>query len=139
MIVEIVRGDCVGYEVKNIKNDRYDLYGVKLENGKSCCYWKNKGNVNINTVVVIFNNNNVVSVLDNEICISLDSVKDYRNQYELLKAFLNELVKNGVSINDTKFNFVVTNSEEKQMASMLAENLGVKAVIESNFDDKTVI
>lgn len=117
------------YSVTNLKHDKYDLVGIKLNNGKTCCYWKNKSSKNINTVVVILNNNNVVNVKDNEICISLEGVIDSKDQVSMIGIFGQELVKSGLDVKSVKFKFMVGNDLEEKKVKDIISNLGVETSI----------
>lgn len=117
------------YDVVNIPNDRYDLRGMRLANGKACCYWTNRGSGNINGVTAILNNSNVVAINNNEICISLDGIDSVDDICDMLSAFSRELYKYGTSIKGVNFRFVVSNQEEEMLVNKVNERLRLSAVV----------
>lgn len=124
------------YKVKYIDNNRYDLVGVELVNGTSSCYWKNKGDNNINDVIVLMNNSdvnvnnkNIGYISNTQACISLEGINNVDDIRNIIGAFSSELSKMGVNINKVRFGFVVSNKEDEERVKEVVYELKINFYI----------
>lgn len=117
------------YSVTKINSSKFDLNGIRLANGKTCCYWKNKGSNKINDVIVIMNNSNVVNVSNSQMCISLDGVTNGNDMLAMINAFLQEMNKIGINGKQFNFKFIVDNKKEIDVVNRIINILGIKGVI----------
>lgn len=101
------------YSIINLNDKNYNLMGIKLPNGKTCCYWSNKENDSFNKVIIIFDNKNVVDVKDNQVCISLNGINDEEDILNMIEAFGRELYKNKINITKIDCDFIVDNKDEE--------------------------
>lgn len=117
------------YSVTKINSSKFDLNGIRLANGKTCCYWKNKGSNKINDVIVIMNNSNVVNVSNNQMCISLDGVTNGNDMLAMINAFLQEMKKMGINGKEFNFRFIVDNKKDVVTVNRIIDSLGIKGII----------
>lgn len=100
------------YEVNRQVKNNYEMCLIKLENGQKCLYWNKKGTNDIKKIIVIFNNENVVNIKDDEICVSFDKVSSKEDFINLMVALGTELYKNKIDITKVEFKFIVDKKEE---------------------------
>ena len=117
------------YSVTNLNDNNYDLIGIKLSNGKTCCYWCNKGNVSFNRIIVIFDNKNVVDVKNGEVCISLNGIDNEEDILDMIEAFGRELYKNKINITKISCDFIVDNKDEELIVSNVINKFMLKGNI----------
>lgn len=116
------------YTVTHIPNKNYDLFGVKLFNGVTYCYWKNKKRSVITDIVVIPNNASVVNVLDGQICISLEGITNITDKENVIRTFLQE-VGSVLNVNLIQFQFMVENMQQEKDVQQIVRDCQLKYLV----------
>lgn len=122
------------YTVTPIRDQYYDLKGIRRnDNGQTFCYWTKKGVSlnNVNEIIIIFNNNNVVNVTNNQICISLNGINNSLDIEKALKIFADNVNKLGVNTNNIKFIFVVSDQKTNTIANSLIQKYRLNGEIKN--------
>lgn len=114
------------YNINKQDNGNYDIYQIKLDNGKKCLYWNKKGSNNFTDIIVIFHNDNVSDIKDNQIFLSFDGIKDVNDINNFMIAFGTEVYKNGLDITKIGFKFIVDNREEVSIVNDLMSKYKIK-------------
>ena len=117
------------YSVTNLNDKNYNLIGIKLSNGKTCCYWSNKGNNEFDKVIVIFDNKNVVDVKDGQVCISLNGIDQEEDILDMIEAFGRELYNDKINITKLNCDFIVDNKDEELIVSNVMNKFMLKGDI----------
>ena len=108
------------YNVVKQENQKYNIFMIKLEDGKRCLFWNNKNASEFGDITVIFNNDNVVNINDKQILLSFHGVTNKENLNELMIAFGTEVYKKdclNLDITKVKFNFIVDSKDEEDIAN----------------------
>lgn len=120
----------MGYVVNNIPNNNYDLWGIKLDNGKMGIYWKRKNVNKVDDIVIILNNSKGVSVKENQVCISLDGVSKLEDIVTIINSVIKELK---IDIRVIKIKVIVDNDKELEVANSLI-SMGLKSEVEKTVE-----
>lgn len=125
----------MGYVVNNIPNHNYDLWGIKLDNGKMGIYWKKKNVNKVDDIIIILNNSKGVSINNNQVCISLDGVSNLKDIVTIINSVMREL---NVDIRIIKIKVIVDNDKELEVANSLI-SVGLSAKIEKTVEYQKMI
>jgi len=103
-----------------------ELMGVRFDRS-SFMYWKNRNQVPVQEVVVVFSpRQENVEVKDGVVIVSLKGVKDYQTCREAMRILLEILQRNQQEINS--FLFLVENEEHRMWESYLREEFQLNGV-----------
>ena len=121
------KGDVMSskYSVIRQDNNSYDMCQIKIENGMKCLYWNKKGDNDIKNIVVIFSNDNVSNIIDNQMYLSFSGVSDSTDINNLMIAFGTELYKNKIDITKVDFKFIVDNKDELDIVNSFIGNFKI--------------
>lgn len=117
------------YEVVKQENQRYNIFMIKLENGKRCLYWNNKEDKNFENIILIFNNDNVVNIKNNEMILSFNGITNKDDINNLMISFGTEVYKNGIDITKVKFKFIVDSKDELEIVNNFMSKFRIKGEI----------
>lgn len=114
------------YSIINKDNSIYDIRVIRLNTGKYCFYWKNKGQKFISKVVIILNNANNLELKKDEIGLSLDGIKEEQDISLMLEILKIELQKEGINVNDITYKFIVDTIEEERKIDNISNKLNIQ-------------
>jgi len=112
-----------GYTIIDASNGQYDGRGIRLVNGKTCFFFKNKGSL-IKEVIVAKKFD--MPLKNGEIFLYLKDINDSKDIKNMIKAFAGELYKTGIDVRKIPFKVIINNElEQKQMSQIITE-LGIQ-------------
>ena len=120
--IEKIYGDQMNkYVISKLDNDRYDLYNIKLDNGKSCYYYEELNNNFVNSIDIIFGNRDIIKKFDNnKIYVFFD-----KNDSDI-KRFISVF---DVEFSNLKYNFIINDFDEEVLASNIIKELKLDAKV----------
>ena len=122
----------MNYIVKELPNQ--GVFNVYLaSNGKQeFTYWKRKTTNLVNQTIVVFDNKNAnINLSDGSCILSLSGINDFWEMHNAIKFYITQINK-GQNIN-IRFNFIVENENQRQVAEAIGYNLRVEyEVVKSN-------
>lgn len=114
------------YDVVKQNNNNYDIYQIKLENGKRCLYWNKKEAKVFKEIILVFNNDNIVNIESDQMFLSFHGNNSNEDINNLMIGFGTEVYKNGVDITKVNFKFVVDNKDEEEIVNNFMKKFRIK-------------
>lgn len=124
------------YNIQKIDSQtdpKYDIYQIELPKTK-INYYEALNNQLVSTVEVIFKNNDIIKEYEpNKIYIYFDNITNINNISDFLEVLNTEY-------NNLKFNFIINNKEEINIANKLIKRLNITSEIieSSNYYNKQI-
>ena len=103
-------------------NSQYDASRIRLVNGKTCFFFKNKGSA---IKEVIISKKFDKPLRDGEIFLYLKDINDSKDIKKMINAFYNELHKIGIDIRKFKVSIVLDTELEKEILASVVSELGI--------------
>lgn len=97
-----------------------EINGVRYSEGKNFIFWKNRGNLPINEVVVVFDKEHEnIKSQDGRVIVSLKELNSYQDLANAINICRNIMGA------DVRFRFAVFNDNQRKLAEELGKNLGI--------------
>jgi hypothetical protein len=94
------------YKVFDMSNNMYDTIGIRLNNGKTSYFFKNKGS-RINEVIVVKDPN--IKISNGQVVLCLKGINNSNDIRNIMSAFRSE-----INVRNIKFKIIVNSKEEEK-------------------------